>query len=108
MIDPYGRILAEIGLGEKGVLDVDLPKVGPTTPFVQFGIVLEITVLLLAFAGCSPAACNLLGRTINATGTKMSRGSSVLDGGKPHPYERPGNGGNHFIKFLGEFIFRTT
>jgi hypothetical protein len=38
----------------------------------------------------------------------MSRGSSVLDGGKPHPYERPGNGGNHFIKFLGEFIFRTT
>jgi len=38
-------------LGEKGVLDADLPKVGPTTPFVQFGIVLEIAVLLLAFAG---------------------------------------------------------
>jgi apolipoprotein N-acyltransferase len=51
VIDPYGRILAEIGLGEKGVLDADLPKVGPTTPFVQFGIVLEIAVLLLAFAG---------------------------------------------------------
>ena len=51
VIDPYGRILAEIGLGEKGVLDADLPKVGPTTPFVQFGMVLEITVLLLGFAG---------------------------------------------------------
>ena len=49
VIDPYGRILAEIGLGEKGVLDADLPKVGPTTPFVQFGIILEISVLLLAF-----------------------------------------------------------
>ena len=51
VIDPYGRILAEIGLGEKGVLDADLPKVGPTTPFVQFGIILEIAVLLLTFAG---------------------------------------------------------
>ena len=29
VIDPYGRILAEIGLGEKGVIDADLPKVGP-------------------------------------------------------------------------------
>ena len=50
-IDPYGRILAEIGLGEKGVIDADLPKVGPTTPFAQFGIVLEISVLMLGFAG---------------------------------------------------------
>ena len=51
VIDPYGRILAEIGLGEKGVIDADLPKVGPPTPFVQFGTILEISVLLLAFAG---------------------------------------------------------
>jgi apolipoprotein N-acyltransferase len=51
VIDPYGRILAEIGLGEKGVIDADLPKVGPQTPFVQFGIVLEIMVLALAIAG---------------------------------------------------------
>ena len=29
VIDPYGRILAEIGLGEKGAIDADLPKVGP-------------------------------------------------------------------------------
>jgi apolipoprotein N-acyltransferase len=51
VIDPYGRILAEIGLGEKGVLDADLPKVGPATPFVQFGIVLELLALMLGFAG---------------------------------------------------------
>jgi apolipoprotein N-acyltransferase len=51
VIDPYGRILAEIGLGEKGAFDADLPKVGPTTPYVQFGIVLEISMLALCFAG---------------------------------------------------------
>jgi hypothetical protein len=38
----------------------------------------------------------------------MPRGSSVLDEGKPRPYERPGDGNNQFIKFLGEIIFRTT
>jgi apolipoprotein N-acyltransferase len=47
VIDPYGRILAEIGLGEKGVIDVDLPKVGPQTLFGQLGIVLEFSLLLL-------------------------------------------------------------
>ena len=51
VIDPYGRILAEIGLGEKGAIDVDLPKVGPQTPFVQFRTILEISVLVLALAG---------------------------------------------------------
>ena len=50
VIDPYGRILGEIGLGEKGVLDADLPKVGPRTPFVQFGTIFEISVLALAIA----------------------------------------------------------
>jgi apolipoprotein N-acyltransferase len=51
VIDPYGRILAEIGLGERGAIDADLPKVGPQTPFVQFGTILEIAVLVLALAG---------------------------------------------------------
>lgn len=51
VIDPYGRILAEIGLGDRGVIDADLPKVGPPTPFVQFGTILEISVLVLALAG---------------------------------------------------------
>ena len=51
VIDPYGRVLAEIGLGEKGVIDADLPKVGPPTPYAQFGIILEIAVLALAAMG---------------------------------------------------------
>ena len=50
LIDPYGRILAKISLGEKGVIDVDLPKVGSSTFFAQFGFVLEISTIVLAFA----------------------------------------------------------
>jgi apolipoprotein N-acyltransferase len=49
VIDPYGRILAEIALGERGVIDADLPKAGARTIFVQFGIVLEIVILAIAF-----------------------------------------------------------
>jgi apolipoprotein N-acyltransferase len=60
VIDPYGRVLAEIGLGEQGVIDADLPKVGPPTPFVQFGIVLEISVLALAIAGWLACRVHLL------------------------------------------------
>ena len=60
VIDPYGRILAEIGLGEKGVIDADLPKVGPVTPFVQFGIILEISVLALAMVGWLACRVHLL------------------------------------------------
>jgi apolipoprotein N-acyltransferase len=51
VVDPYGRILAEIGLGAKGIIDIELPKVGPTTTYVQFGITLEIAVLVLGFLG---------------------------------------------------------
>jgi apolipoprotein N-acyltransferase len=51
VIDSYGRVLAEIGLGEKGVIDADLPKAGPSTLFVQLGMVLDIGALLLALLG---------------------------------------------------------
>jgi apolipoprotein N-acyltransferase len=50
LIDPYGRILAEINLGERGVIDADLPKVGPPTLFVRFKTLLEISVIALALA----------------------------------------------------------
>jgi apolipoprotein N-acyltransferase len=60
VIDAYGRILAEIGLGEKGVIDAELPKVGPKTPFVQFGIVLEVSALALALAGWLACRVHLL------------------------------------------------
>jgi apolipoprotein N-acyltransferase len=63
VIDPYGRILAKIGLGKKGVLDADLPKVGPSTPFVQFGTILEISVATLALAAWLACRVHLLTRT---------------------------------------------
>ena len=50
VIDPYGRILGEIGLGDKGVLDVDLPKAGQPTPLVQFRIILEIAMIVVVFS----------------------------------------------------------
>jgi apolipoprotein N-acyltransferase len=50
LIDPYGRILAEISLGKKGVIDADLPEVGPPTLFVQLGIILEISTITFALA----------------------------------------------------------
>jgi apolipoprotein N-acyltransferase len=60
VIDPYGRVLAEIGLGQKGVIDAALPKAGPPTRFAQFGIVLDIGALLLALlAWLSARACLL-------------------------------------------------
>jgi apolipoprotein N-acyltransferase len=50
MVDAYGRILAEIGLGEKGAIDSELPKVGQQTLFAKYGFRIEISVILLAFA----------------------------------------------------------
>ncbi|HKB00394.1 MAG TPA: apolipoprotein N-acyltransferase [Methyloceanibacter sp.] len=51
VIDPFGRVRAEIGLGEKGIIDADLPKAGPPTLFVQFGSIVEIAMLALAAMG---------------------------------------------------------
>ncbi|MGH6735638.1 MAG: apolipoprotein N-acyltransferase [Methyloceanibacter sp.] len=51
VIDPYGRVLAEIGLGEKGLIDAGLPKVGQKTLFVRIGSALEVVILALAIAG---------------------------------------------------------
>jgi apolipoprotein N-acyltransferase len=51
VIDSYGRVLAEVGLGERGVLDAMLPKAGLPTFFVRWAILLEVVVLVLAAAG---------------------------------------------------------
>jgi apolipoprotein N-acyltransferase len=51
VVDSYGRELAEIGLGERGLIDAELPKVGPPTLFARGGFATEISVLLLALAG---------------------------------------------------------
>ena len=36
VIDPYGRVLQRIGLGDRGVLDADLPAALAETPFFRF------------------------------------------------------------------------
>jgi apolipoprotein N-acyltransferase len=48
VIDPYGRVFSEIGLGEKGFFDTELPNPGGLTFFVQFGTIVEWSVLALA------------------------------------------------------------
>jgi apolipoprotein N-acyltransferase len=43
VIDPWGRVRAELGLGETGVLDADLPRPSPgTTPFARTGPVIVV------------------------------------------------------------------
>src|SRR5262249_49285712 len=48
-VDPYGRVIAELGLGETGVLDGALPKpAAGSTPYARFGDALLAVALLLA------------------------------------------------------------
>jgi apolipoprotein N-acyltransferase len=51
IIDPYGRVVAELGLGKEGVVDGLLPKALPPTPFVRWGRLIEGLILLVAVCG---------------------------------------------------------
>ncbi|HEU0018168.1 MAG TPA: apolipoprotein N-acyltransferase [Methyloceanibacter sp.] len=51
IIDPYGRVLGELGLKKEGVVDGVLPEALPTTKFVAWGRFVEITTLILALLG---------------------------------------------------------
>jgi apolipoprotein N-acyltransferase len=55
VVDAYGRILGEIGLGETGVIDAALPRALPPTFFARTGGIIEI--VLLAFAALCWLAC---------------------------------------------------
>jgi len=48
IVDPYGRIVAELGLGERGVVDGLLPQALKPTLFVRHGPKVELSVLALA------------------------------------------------------------
>ena len=50
IIDPYGRIRGELGLGQEGVLDGALPAALPATPFALWGRWIELATLLFALA----------------------------------------------------------
>jgi apolipoprotein N-acyltransferase len=51
MIDPGGRVLAEIPLGQAGFVDAALPRPGPITPYARTGDWAVLALLLAAFAG---------------------------------------------------------
>ena len=51
VIDPWGRVLDDIGLGEKGFIDAALPKSGQKTTYAILGARMEILVLALALFG---------------------------------------------------------
>jgi apolipoprotein N-acyltransferase len=55
-IDPYGRILARLGLNVRGVIDVELPAAAAPTMYTSLG---DWTFLLLCAA---VAAAAILGR----------------------------------------------
>lgn len=52
VVDSYGRVIARLGLGRKGVLDADLPRAIGPTPYARFGdaIVAGLAVVLLIMA----------------------------------------------------------
>ena len=51
IIDPYGRVLGELGLKKEGVVDGLLPEALPTTKFVTWERWIEIAVLVFALLG---------------------------------------------------------
>jgi apolipoprotein N-acyltransferase len=51
IIDPYGRVLTELGLKKEGVVDGLLPEALPITKFVIWGRWIEVAVLVLALLG---------------------------------------------------------
>lgn len=50
MIDPYGRVVARLGLGRRGVLDAALPARLAPTPYSRFGDALPLGCLAVAAA----------------------------------------------------------
>lgn len=49
IFDGYGRVTAYLGLGERGVVDADLPVALPITPYGRFGDVI-LVLLLMSFS----------------------------------------------------------
>ena len=58
VIDSYGHVVSELGLGQKGILDIPLPRELPSiTPYARFGD--KAVFLLLVLAGL---AATMLGK----------------------------------------------
>lgn len=55
VVDPWGRILAEIGLDTQDTVDANLPKAGPVTPYALWGpwmVVLALGTAVLGWLVC--------------------------------------------------------
>ncbi|MEM9726646.1 MAG: apolipoprotein N-acyltransferase, partial [Pseudomonadota bacterium] len=50
-LDPYGRVMAELALGRRGIVDVPLVKPLPPTPYLRHGEAPWMTLALLAVLG---------------------------------------------------------
>ncbi|MBN2752712.1 MAG: apolipoprotein N-acyltransferase, partial [Rhodospirillaceae bacterium] len=61
-IDPYGRVVASLGLGKRGVVDSGLPRPLPETVFSGLGNVLPTLMLILLFLGVNFAVRSRLHR----------------------------------------------
>jgi apolipoprotein N-acyltransferase len=48
VIDPMGRIVAQLGLGIEGVLDANLPSAIPPTIYARYPNIPAATLLLIA------------------------------------------------------------
>jgi len=51
IIDPYGRVVAALGLEQEGVVDGMLPRALPPTPYARWGRLIEALVLFFAICG---------------------------------------------------------
>ena len=57
VIDPFGRVTAQLGLGKMGVLDARLPQAAPPSTYARYG---DLAFLLLLIA--ATALAFILGR----------------------------------------------
>jgi len=71
IIDPYGRVVAALGLEQEGVVDGMLPRASPPTLYARWGRLIEALALLFALCGwvgfaaltrCKTGADNRLGQ----------------------------------------------
>jgi len=53
VIDPLGRVRAQLGLGQSGVVDSTLPAAVPKTPFARFEDTALVLLLLVLCWGAS-------------------------------------------------------
>lgn len=52
IIDPYGRVVARLGLGEQGIVDGPLPAALPPTPYGRFGNLVPLGMAVITLGLC--------------------------------------------------------